>query len=89
MVNNMNSLNRGLDIMEYIVLNKCASVSEIAQAFQINKSTASRILAVLAEHDLVCKEGNTMKYYPSIGTLLYSSRTIANYQILDAIHPML
>ena len=85
----MISLNRGLEIMEYIVANRCASVSEISQVFGINKSTASRMLAVLAEHNLVSKEGNTMKYYPGIGTLLYSSRTVANYQILDAVHPIL
>jgi len=85
----MISLNRGLEIMEYIVANRCASVSEISQVFAIDKSTASRMLSVLAEHNLVSKEGSTMKYYPSIGTLLYSSRTMANYQILDEVHPIL
>ena len=85
----MSSLNRGLEIMEYIILNRCASVTEISQVFKIDKSTASRILTVLAEHNLVCKAGNTMKYYPSIGTLLFSSRTMANYQILDEVHPIL
>jgi len=85
----MTTLNRGLEIMEYIVANRCASVSEISQVFQIDKSTASRMLAVLAEHNLVSKDGKTMKYYPSIGTLLYSSRTMANYQILDEVHPLL
>lgn len=83
------SLNRGLDIMKYLVLNRCASVSEISQVFHIDKSTASRVLSVLAEHDLVYKEESTMKYYPGIGTLLYSSRTISNYLILDEIHPFL
>jgi len=85
----MISLNRSLEIMEYIIFNKCAGVSEIAQAFQINKSTASRILSVLASHNLICKEENTMKYYPDIGTLLYSSRVMVDYRIADTIHPLL
>lgn len=85
----MTSLGRGIEILKYIIVNRCASVSEIARVFGIDKSTASRTLAVLAEHNLVSKEEVTMKYYPGIATLLYSSRTVVAYQILDAVHPIL
>lgn len=85
----LESLNRGLEIMKYIVINRCASVSEIAQEFNINKSTASRILSVLAKQDLIYKEKGSMRYYSSIGTLLFSTRTISKYLILDEVHPLL
>ena len=85
----LTSLDRGLQIMKYIAINRCASVSEIAQEFQIDKSTASRILSVLAKHDLVYKKEGTMKYYSSIGTLLFSTRTISNSMILDEVRPHL
>ena len=85
----MQSLDRGLEIMEYIIVNRCASVSEIAHQFRINKSTASRILSVLAKHNLVFKAKDSMKYYADVGTLLYSSRTYVEYMILDEIHPLL
>lgn len=83
------SLNRGIEIMKYVAIHRCVSVSEIAKVFEIDKSTASRILAVLAKHDLICKEEETMKYYSSIGTLLFSARTMYNDTILDEVRPLL
>ncbi len=85
----LDSLNRGLEIMKYIVINRCASVSEIAQVFDINKSTASRILSVLASHNLISKDEKTMKYYSSVGTLLFSARTMSTSLILDELRPLL
>lgn len=85
----LESLNRGLEIMKYIAIKRCASVSEVAKEFDINKSTASRILSVLARHNLIYKEEGTMKYYSSIGTLLLSMRTLSKHVILYDIHPLL
>jgi len=85
----LTSLDRGIQIMKYIAINRCASVSEIAQEFDVDKSTASRILSVLARHDLVYKKEGTMKYYSSVGTLLFSTRTISNSMILDEVRPCL
>ena len=85
----LTSLDRGIQIMKYIAINRCASVSEIAQEFDVDKSTASRILSVLAKHDLVYKKEGTMKYYSSVGTLLFSTRAISNSMILDEVRPCL
>lgn len=82
----LDSLNRGLDIMKYIVINRCASVSEIAQVFNINKSTASRVLSILAKHDLIRKDESTLKFYSSIGSLLFSARMLVNNMIMDETH---
>lgn len=85
----LDSLNRGLEIMKYIVINRSASVSEIARVFEIDKSTASRILKVLAQHDLICKDESTMKYYSGIGGLLFGSRILSNHIIIDEARPYL
>jgi len=85
----LESLDRGLAVLEYIATNGAASVSEVAAAFQVNKSTASRILAALSDRNLLRKDEQTMKYYPDVGTLLLSCRTLREYRIPDLVHPHL
>lgn len=85
----LDSLNRGIEVMKYIAIHRCVSVGEIAQVFHIDKSTASRILTVLAKHDILYKEEETLKYYYSIGTLLFGARNVYNDMILDEVRPLL
>jgi DNA-binding IclR family transcriptional regulator len=85
----MQSLDRGLRILEYIAQRKGAGVTEISAQFGINKSTASRILATFASHDIVYKEAETQKYRLSIGPLLFSYRIISRNEIIDIARPIL
>lgn len=85
----LESLDRGLAVLEYIAVNGAAGVSDVAQAFHIHKSTASRILSALSDRNLLRKDDETMKYYPDVGTLLLGCRTLREYRIPDVIHPLL
>lgn len=85
----MESLNRGLAVLQYIAAQGAASVSEIASVFNIHKSTASRILSSLAEYSFLYKDERTLKYYPDVGALLLGSRAMYANRIPDVVHPKL
>lgn len=85
----MQSLDRGLRILEYLAKKKGAGVTEISEAFQIDKSTASRILSTFVEHDMAFKDAATGKYRLSVGPLLFSYRAMSYHEIMDIAHPIL
>ncbi|MBE5767376.1 MAG: IclR family transcriptional regulator [Clostridiales bacterium] len=83
------SLDRGLAIVEYLSRHKSAGVTELANEFGINKSTASRIMATLTKHNIVCKNSETQKYRLSLGTLLLSHQALNSQAIAEAVRPVL
>lgn len=83
------SLDRGISIMKYLARRKSAGVTEIAAEFDINKSTASRIMLTLMKHDMVCKDPETQKYRLSVGPLLFSYHVMSNHTIMEIAHPIL
>jgi len=85
----LKSLDRGLSIAKYLAVKKSASITEIAEKFNIDKSTASRILAVLKKQDIVYKNNQNMKYSLSIGALLFSFRLMSAHAIINVAQSVL
>ncbi len=85
----IHSLDRGLSILEYLSKRKSAGVTEIASAFDIDKSTVSRILSTMVQHNMVYKNEETQKYSLSVGPLLFSYHVASNHQIMDLARPVL
>ena len=47
------SLDRAMDILSILEKENSASVTEIAAKLEVNKSTASRLLETLKQHEMV------------------------------------
>ena len=86
----LQSLNRGLEILEYMAItHNGASVTELAHVFSVNKSTISRIVAVLIDHGLVYREEKTGRLRLGTGSLMYSYHVMSDYHILDFARPII
>lgn len=85
----MQSLDRGLAIMKYLSNRNSVSVSEIASTFNITKSTASRIMSTLANHDIASQNGVNKKYRLGIGTLMFSSQMLNENLVLETFRPVM
>lgn len=85
----LQSLDRALNMIEYLTTQKSASVSELAEKFDVDKSTATRIMQTFDAHDLVKKDPYTQKYSLSNGTLRLSYQVILNNKIIQIAQPYL
>ena len=85
----LSSLDRSLMILEYLSKRKSAGVSEIAEMFDVDKSTVTRILQTFAKHDIVAKDEYTQKYRMSNGTLQFSYQIVLNNRIIQIARPLL
>ena len=56
------SLDRGLEILSILERKNSASITELADELCINKSSASRLVDTLIQHDLVQRDSVTKKY---------------------------
>lgn len=56
------SLKRGVDALMYLASRKCAGVTEIAGALNVNKSTAFRIMETFMPDNIVEKNLDTSQY---------------------------
>lgn len=83
------SLDRALSILEYLSKRKSMGVTEIAEVFSIDKSTATRIMQTFAAHDIVEKDDYTQKYHMSNGTLQLSYQVLLNNRIVQIARPEL
>jgi len=75
--------------MQYLANCKSAGVTEIANAFDIDKSTASRIMTTLVKRNMVYKNANTQKYSLSIGPLLFTYHIDMDHAIIVIARPIL
>ena len=82
------SLDRGIKILELLAERKQAGVMEVASYLGINKSSAFRLLDTLRINSLVEKDKLTDKYKICAGILKYSAAFMAN-SIGQIIHPYL
>ena len=82
------SLDRGIKILDLIAEKKLVGVIEIAALFKINKSSAFRLLDTLRANNLVEKDKITEKYRISANVLKYS-RTFLRNSIVKTAHPYL
>ena len=85
----MKSLERGIAIMKYLAVRKSAGVTEIAEEFGIDKSTASRILSSLKKQDILYQNAQNQKYSLSVGALLFSHRLMSTHAIINIAQPIL
>lgn len=85
----LQTLDRGLAIMKYLSMNNSASVSEIANVFNIPKSTASRILSTLAYHGVACQNETDRRYRLGIGAMLFASQMFNENRLLEAYRPLM
>ena len=85
----IHSLDRALTVLEYLAEQKSAGVSEIAERFGFDKSTATRFMQTFTAHDLVVKDSLTQKYRMSNGVLKLSYNVIQNNQMLQIARPHL
>lgn len=85
----LSSLDRSLTILECLAKQKSIGVTEIAERFCIDKSTATRIMQTFAKHDIVVKDEFTQKYRISNGTLQLSHQIFLNNKIIEVARPFL
>lgn len=85
----LQSLDRALSILEFLSKRKSVSITEIAEKFKIDKSSATRIMQTFAAHDIVAKDEFTQKYRMSSGTLQLSFQVFLNNRITQISHPVL
>lgn len=83
------SLDRALSILEYLSKRKSAGVTELAEKFEIDKGSVSRILQTFEGHGMVAKNNANAKYRISSGTLQLSHNVILNNQIIQISRPTL
>ena len=85
----LQSLDRALNMIEYLTTQKSVSISELAEKFEVDNSTATRIMQTFAAHDLTKKDPYTQKYSLSNGTLRLSYQVSLNNKIIRIAHPYL
>ncbi len=83
------SLSRGIQILEYLVDNKLAGCTEIAAILGVNKSSAFRLLQTLMQHDLVQQDELTGKYMLGVGALRISEGLLKNTDIIETAKPLM
>lgn len=83
------SLNRSLSILEYLSKQKSAGVTELAEKFELDKGTVSRIMQTFERHGMVAKSVSNAKYHISSGTLQLSYNVIRNNRIIQIARPSL
>lgn len=54
----LQSLDRGLDALNILAKHDLVSVTELAKELEVDKSTASRIMETLRQHDMVQLDKN-------------------------------
>ena len=82
------SLDRGIKILELLAEKKQVGVMEVATYLGINKSSAFRLLDTLRANSLVEKDKTTEKYKFCAGILKYSN-AFMDYSVGKIFHPYL
>ena len=62
----LQSLDRGLDALNILAKHDLVSVTELAKELEVDKSTASRIMETLRQHDMVQPVSYTHLTLPTI-----------------------
>lgn len=85
----LQSLDRGIQALN--ILGKCDSISvtELAKELGVEKSTASRIMETLKQHDMVQMESSTRRYRLGFRVLHLGERFSRNLEIIDLARPYL
>lgn len=81
------SLDRGIKILEILERRKSAGVTEIAAELGINKSSAFRLIDTLRKNNLVDQDPDTDKYRLSGGILRFGNAFLNNTRVVDLSQP--
>lgn len=83
------SLTRGIKILEIFEKSRSAGVTEVAAKLGINKSSAFRLLDTLRENNLVEQDPITEKYHLGAGILKFSNSYLNSFDIIKRSRPHL
>lgn len=83
------SLDRGLKILSLLAENNCMGVTELASELDVNKSTVTRLIETLREHDLVQIDKSSKKYKLGFRMLYYSEALLNNLNVIVLGRPIL
>lgn len=85
----LRSLDRGLKALEILATHESVTNTELAELLEVDKSTASRIIETLKQHDMVQNVANTKRYRMGYRILHLSEQFRRRLNILDIAHPIL
>lgn len=82
------SVDRALQILEVLARVGEAGVTDIADEFEVHKSTAFRLLATLENHGLVEQVAERGKYRLGVGLLRLAGATTARLDLVQEARPI-
>lgn len=85
----LKSLDRGLKALDILATHESVTITELGELLEVDKSTASRIMETLKQHDLVENVANTKKYRMGFRILHLGEQLRRRLNILDIAHPIL
>ena len=84
------SLARGLDLLAMLTdADRPLGVTEIAQSFDLDKSTIYRLLSTLAIRGFVTQDPETRRYQPGLQILALSRKVIDRIELRSVAKPLL
>ncbi len=83
------SLKKGIEALLFLASRRSVGVTELAEALQINKSTAFRILDTFLEANMVEKHKETAKYKLGPAILRLSEQYYKNFSIIATAKPLM
>jgi DNA-binding IclR family transcriptional regulator len=82
------SVDRAIGVLEFLARTGWAGVTEVANALDIHKSTAHRLLATLLDHGLVDQDAHTDRYRLGLGLVSLASTVTADLDVLQYARPV-
>ena len=86
--NGVQSVDRALRILEILARSGESGVTEMAQALEVHKSTAFRLVATLEQHGLVEQVEGRGKYRLGVGLLRLAGATSARLDVVQEARPL-
>lgn len=83
------SLDRAMDILSILEKENSASVTEIAAKLEVNKSTASRLLETLKQHEMVRVDPATKRYLLGFRILHLGEGVKRNINVISIARPFM
>jgi len=83
------SLKKGIEALLFLASRKSVGVTELAEALEVHKSTAFRILDTLQEANMVEKSKETLKYRLGPTILQLSEQYYRNFSIVAVARPIM
>jgi DNA-binding IclR family transcriptional regulator len=86
--NGVQSVDRALTVLEILVRKGEAGVSEIAAEIGVHKSTVSRLLGSLEDHQMVAQTYERGKYRLGLGVLRLAAAVPERLEVTEQAHPV-